>query len=78
MKGFVGAPVKENILYASLKTKLEEAEFSEDRQTFYLDKAKAVIETTVFDAYGLLIAYFEDLKPKTDSKSGVWEASRWR
>ena len=30
MKGFVGAPVKDNILYASLKTKLEEAEFSED------------------------------------------------
>ena len=73
MKGFIGGPVEENILYASLKTKLKEAEFSEERQAFYLGEAKGTIETTVFDAYGLLIAYFEELKPKTDSKSGVWK-----
>ena len=73
MRGFIGGSVEENILYASLKTKLEEAEFSEERQAVYLGEAKGVIETTVFDAYGLLIAYFEELKPKTDSKSGVWK-----
>ena len=73
MKGFIGAPVEENILYASLKTKLEESKFSEDRQAFYLGEAKTVIESSVFDAYRILIDYFEALKPKTDTRNGVWK-----
>ena len=73
MRGFIDAPLEDNILYSSFAKKLEDAEFSQKRQAFYLDEAKGIIETTVFDAYGLLIAYFEELKPKTDSKSGVWK-----
>ena len=52
MRGFIGGPVEENILYASLKTKLGEAEFSEERQAFYLGEAKGVIETTVLMPMG--------------------------
>ncbi len=74
MRGFVDKPANENILYTSFAEKLDavDPELALDKDK-WLTKAEQAIETDVYAAYGQLIAYFEELKPKTTSDHGVWK-----
>lgn len=87
MKGFVGhkeavlenldnapIPVKSNILYTNFETKVADIEgLSAEEKTKYQTQVEAVIQTTVFGAYGKLINYFEDLDTKATTDDGVWK-----
>ncbi len=67
-------PVKSNILYANFNTKIEEIEgLSDEQKEAYKLQAETEIRTTVFEAYGKLIAYFQDLKSRATTEDGVWK-----
>ena len=83
MRNFVATPVEENILFAALTKKMEEAELAEDQQRRVGLAARQQIEATVYPAYGRFIAYFEERiapssNPRTYGKSlessfsGLW------
>jgi uncharacterized protein (DUF885 family) len=72
MRNFVATPAEEGILMVSLMTKMEEAEFAESDQERIAVAAKAVIEETVYPAYGRLISYFEQLDDKVENNYGIW------
>ena len=73
MQAFVEAPVTDNILYSSLKTKLSEAEgISEAQQLALLSEAEARINDDVKRAYGMLIDYFTPLLDKASTDDGYW------
>ena len=67
-------PVKKNILFVNLASKINEIEELSDKEkeAFKLE-AEEVIRTTVFGAYGKLIAYFESLESKATTDDGVWK-----
>ena len=88
MTGFVGTkesndinvevvdedPVKSNILYANLNTKIDEIEdLSDEQKEAFKLQAENEIRTTVFDAYGKLISYFQELKSRATTDDGVWK-----
>lgn len=74
MDGFVSQPIEENILYSSLKTKLEKSEdINATQQDEILAKAKTAITSSVHPAYQLLIDYFTELAPKTTTDDGFWK-----
>ncbi|WP_196138234.1 DUF885 family protein [Aliikangiella sp. G2MR2-5] len=74
MQGFTETKVEENILYASLKEKLEKVEgiAQEDRDEI-LAKAKLVINEEVYPAYIELTRYFSGLSDKADHRDGFWK-----
>jgi uncharacterized protein (DUF885 family) len=74
MRGFVGAPAKENILYSSLKTQLEKAgsKISPTDQARLLDSTEAEITSQIYPIYQKLIDYYQTLLPKTTGNNGVW------
>jgi len=72
MRGFVGTPVEEGILYTALVRKVEEAELDEEDRLELADATRAEIESGVYPAYGRLIDYFERLDAKVDGNHGVW------
>src|SRR5690606_22452321 len=77
MRGFVGAPATENILYTTLDghlAKLEESGgITADERADFQRRAVEVIEGTVYPAYQDLIAYHEnELLPMTKGDHGVW------
>jgi len=90
MKGFIGtkkkdadslspvhtdlSPVKSNILYTNIESKIEKIEgLSSESKKDYLSQVEKEIETTVFTSYKNLISYFETLKEKSTSEAGVWK-----
>lgn len=88
MKGFTGKlpndeidvevtnqdPVKSNILYTNFDQKLSEiADLSDEAKEAYQDQVESEIRTTVFEAYGKLISYFESLDSKATNDAGVWK-----
>lgn len=88
MNGFVGekvsdstkvqeegyTPVKANILYTNFVQKIETIEeLSAAQKEEYTARVEKVIETTVFDAYRSLIAYFERIKLTATDEAGVWK-----
>ncbi|GMV99605.1 MAG: hypothetical protein AMXMBFR84_07440 [Candidatus Hydrogenedentota bacterium] len=73
MKGFVAAPPNENILFTSLQKNLNDTDMSEADCTGITAAASQAIETGVYPAYQKLIAYFEELAPKTTTDDGVWK-----
>jgi uncharacterized protein (DUF885 family) len=74
MNAFVAGPAEENILFASFKRKLEEADEvgKADRERL-LAGVKLEIEDSVYPAYQAFIDYFTELLPKTTSDAGVWK-----
>jgi uncharacterized protein (DUF885 family) len=73
MNDFVATPATENILYSSLKSKLEDAQdipFGE--QSRILASAESNIVTYVYPAYELFIEYFERIKAKAGTDDGFW------
>jgi uncharacterized protein (DUF885 family) len=73
MRNFVHTKPEANILYTSLEAKLREAKLEEREQTRLLALAKTSIEKRVYPAYRTLIAYFDELYPRTNDDAGVWK-----
>ena len=73
MREFVATPAKENILYTSLATKLDEAEDIDGSQVAeLLDRVAASINDDVYPAYELFINYFSELEAKAGDDHGFW------
>ncbi|ESE40854.1 DUF885 domain-containing protein [Shewanella decolorationis] len=72
MNDFINAPVEDNILYSSFKTKLADTQISADEQARLLAQAKANIESDVKPAYRLFIDYFTALQTKAGTNDGYW------
>ena len=72
MNDFINAPVEDNILYSSFKTKLAVTQISADEQARLLAQAKANIESDVKPAYRLFIDYFTALQTKAGTNDGYW------
>lgn len=73
MRAFVATPAVENILYVSLKTKLAAATHEDiASKQAVLAKAEVAITETVYPAYGLFIAYFDELKTQAGDEDGYW------
>ncbi|MCG8432698.1 MAG: DUF885 domain-containing protein, partial [Gammaproteobacteria bacterium] len=74
MKDFSSTDVKENILYTSFQEKLEKVEeITQENREEFLNQAEQAILETVYPAYGGLVAYFEELRPRTTTDDGVWK-----
>ena len=73
MSDFVEQPVEENILYSSLKEKLEKSEeISAAEQERLLALASTEIKRTVHPAYQLLINYFSAQADGATTDDGFW------
>jgi len=73
MNEFVSQPVEENILYSSLKTKIEESEeISDEEQSRLLGLTATEIKKTVHPAYQLLINYFNAQADRATTDDGFW------
>lgn len=73
MNGFVDAPIKENILYTSLQTKLADVgDIPINEQARILQAAEQNIRDYVHPAYGVFIDYFSKLKGRAGSDDGMW------
>lgn len=73
MTKFVEQPIDENILVASLKRKMDEAEFSQADKDALLESARGAMQNSVHPAYQSFIDYFTTLKPKTTTDDGYWK-----
>lgn len=74
MQQFVGQPAEENVLYVSLKGKLDEAEeISDSERDAFLASAKTEIENVVYPAYKNYIDYFTALRAKSSDDAGAWK-----
>ena len=75
MQGFVAAPSKENLLFTSLKEKLDKLPAdvidaaTRERLLAQTDNA---IRASVYPSYRKLIDYFVALRPKAQSNEGAW------
>jgi len=72
MQGFIDTPAEENILIASMVTKLEASDIDKDDQQNIAKQAVAEVEKTVYPAYQKLIDYFVKLDDKVENNYGVW------
>ena len=73
MRAFSTTPPRENILYTSFVERLGEIDSIDDETRERLQQeVVAEIESTVYPAYGKLIAYFEALDDKVSENYGVW------
>lgn len=76
MRAFAATPARENILFTALDTHLgkllESGELDEAGRESLRDQAVEEIENTVYPVYGRMIAYYEELLPKTSGNNGVW------
>src|SRR5690606_320532 len=65
---------QENLLYTSFADKLGKLEdLDEADRARLLERAEREIAESVYPAYRNLIAYLEELQPKTTSDDGVWK-----
>ncbi len=73
MRGFVGKPIEENILYSSLKEKLDKLdEVEQTEKQRVLQGTHQAIKSSIHPAYNELITYFDNLKSKTGNDHGFW------
>jgi len=73
MTEFVEQPVEENILYSSLKTKMEKAEeITDSQKEQILVLAATEIKRTVHPAYELFINYFHAQADRATTDDGFW------
>jgi len=76
MRGFVDTPARDNILFTTLDGHLqalvEAGALSAGERAELEARAEAEIVGTVYPVYGRLIAYYEELLPRTGGNHGVW------
>lgn len=73
-RNFIGMAPQENLLYTSFADKLGKLEdLDEADRARLLERAEREIAESVYPAYRNLIAYLEELQPKTTSDDGVWK-----
>ncbi|MFC6635096.1 DUF885 domain-containing protein [Microbulbifer taiwanensis] len=73
MRGFIGVPAAENILYTSLVERLDKVEeLPAGERERILSSGEALIQSDVYPAYENLIAYYEALQPRAQGNHGVW------
>lgn len=75
MRAFVAQPARQNILYTSLAEKIGKAPrgaIDADAGKRLLGEADAAIAQQVYPVYREMIAYYEQLLPKTRGNHGVW------
>src|SRR5437763_13895180 len=74
MTDFIAKPVPENILATSFKEHAAKIDKLNDQQRADFQKrVENSITTQVYPAYQKLIAYFQELLPKTTTDDGVWK-----
>jgi len=74
MSQFVETTPEENILYVSLKDKLDKLDdFDPDEKQNILNQAKQAIVNDVYPAYVELTQYFEGLGDKANNDDGFWK-----
>src|SRR5207302_514999 len=74
MTEFVAKPAAENILATSFKERAGKIDKLNDQQRADLQKrVETEITNQVYPAYQKLIAYFQELLPKTTTDDGVWK-----
>ena len=74
MTDFVAKPPAENILATSFKERAAKIDKLNDQQRVDLQRrVEASITDHVYPAYQKLIAYFNELLPKTTTDDGVWK-----
>jgi uncharacterized protein (DUF885 family) len=74
MTDFVAKPPAENILATSFKERAAKIDKLNDQQRADFQKrVEASITSHVYPAYQKLIAYFNELLPKTTTDDGVWK-----
>lgn len=73
ISGFVNTPTIENILYVSLRDKLENAkDITDEQRDDVLSRAKSEIENSVYPAYQKLLEYLQGLALKAGDDDGFW------
>src|SRR5205809_208427 len=74
MTDFIAKPAAENILAASFKTRAAKIDtLTEQQRTDLQKRVETEIASKVYPAYQKLIAYFQELLPKTTTDDGVWK-----
>src|SRR4030095_2938806 len=74
MTDFIAKPPAENILATSFKERAAKIDKLNDQQRADFPKSvEASITSRVYPAYQKLIAYFNELLPKTTTDDGVWK-----
>jgi uncharacterized protein (DUF885 family) len=75
MQGFIAKPVKENLLYATFKEKIDKipaGEMDAATREKYLGEVETAVAQKVYPSFTSLIEYFVALKPKATGNYGVW------
>lgn len=74
MSEFIAKPPAENILATSFKERTAKIEkLTDDQRADFQKRIEASITSHVYPAYQKLIAYFQQLLPKTTTDDGVWK-----
>src|SRR5436189_4570522 len=74
MTEFIAKPAAENILATSFKTRAAKIDkLTEPKRTDLQKRVETEITSQVYPAYQKLIAYFQQLLPKTTTDDGVWK-----
>src|ERR1700686_1549723 len=74
MSDFIAKPAAENVLATSFKSRAAKIDKLTEQQRADLQKrVETEITSQVYPAYQKLIAYFQELLPKTTTDDGVWK-----
>jgi uncharacterized protein (DUF885 family) len=71
-RAFVATPIDEGIQITAMVSKLDEDNIKPSVRDEIVADARQAIESTVYPAYGRLIAYYEQLDASVDGNYGVW------
>src|SRR5204862_7864156 len=74
MTGDIAKPPAENVLATSFKERAAKSDkLSDQQRADFQKRVEAEITSHVYPAYQKLIAYFQELLPKTMTDDGVWK-----
>src|SRR5256886_7342291 len=74
MTEYIAKPVPENILATSFKERAAKIDkLSDQERADFQKRVESSITSHVYPAYQKLIAYFQELLPKTTTDDGVWK-----
>ena len=74
MNDFIAKPPAENILATSFKERAAKIDkLSDQQRADFQKRVEASVTSHVYPAYQKLIAYFQELLPKTTTDDGVWK-----
>jgi len=74
MTDFIAKPAADNVLSTSFKERAAKIDkLTDDQRADFQKRVDASITSHVYSAYQKLIAYFQELLPKTTSDDGVWK-----